>query len=612
MKLSLSGIKKSKSLTLKRLLPYLTRNSFLLGIGTLAVLLTVIISFSMGIVVQLVIDQYPKDPVEASLFLNKALIYSLIAVISLSIFGFIGAYSLRKLATKVVQEMRSNIFDNILGKDFEYIENQASGDLQTRIVADTDAVGNFLSYQVPTILTVVLSLIVGIVGAVYVSLKMTFLVLVCLPIIFIPLIILNKQLHGLGTQIQASIANIGRYAGEAFRNIKVIRAYGKEKEESEKFNKLTNVTVDNILKTARLELGLGTIVEGLVLLGFCFLIWSAAKDILHNKMTVGELVSFAYFTLFIVRSGAGLLRIVTSINVAIGTATKIVEYLSMETHDWPSSVQEFNSRGAIEFRGVSFSYPNRPDVTVVNNVELTLPAGAHIALVGSSGAGKSTLFELLLRFYEPSQGVISLSGLDIKSLDSSVWRSIIGYVPQKESLVSGTVYENIAYGVDKANEENVIEAAKMAHAHQFIIDLPQGYHTDLGEVGGRLSGGQKQRIALARALIRNPQVLLLDEAKSALDTESEQLVADAIGRWAKTKQATVISIAHRLSTVREADLIIAMESGYIVGQGTHEYLMRECGLYQRLSFADLKNSDNHEYHNSDATVYNYETEEVII
>jgi ATP-binding cassette subfamily B protein len=402
----------------------------------------------------------------------------------------------------------------------------------------------------------------------------------------------GKKLQLLGKSIQAANADVGRYSGETFRNIKVVRAYNKEKTEHQNFTGLVDVAVKHILGTARIELGVGNLVEALAFSGFAVLLWSAGNDIYTGSMTIGQLVSFAYFALFIVRSAGSFISVANRVNVAIGTASKVVEYLAIETHTWPSSVTDFTSQGGIEFSYINFSYPSRPDITVLDNINIKIPSGAHVALVGSSGAGKSTLFELLLRFYELEQGNILLDGEDNKNIDVKQLRAAIGYVPQKESLITGSVFDNISYGIDDADEATVTAAAKMAHADEFIQKLPLGYETDLGEVGNKLSGGQKQRISLARALIRNPQILLLDEAKSALDASSERIVSEAIEAWAAKRKATVITIAHSLATVQHADLIVVMDNGKIVGQGKHEELLQSCALYQKLSFVEPQNTDN--------------------
>lgn len=576
------------TLTIKKLFPFLSKYKKWVIVGTIAVLVGIAISFLIGLGIRFVIDGFPEDPSEVATFLSDVLVVTLVVILFSNLMQCVAGYSLEKVAVSVVEDIRCKIFKNLTGQDLGYIERQSSGDMQTRIVADTSAVGGFLSAQIPTIFASTLMLIAGIAGAFYISAKMTFVVLACVPLIFLPFIILSKKLRILGKRVQTSIADVGRFSGEIFRNIKVVHAYNKENDENLNFSKLASVAADSRLSTSWLRIILNRIVETLAMTGFAILLWSAAGDIYTGNLTIGELVAFAYFALLIVRSAGSFFGVISSLNVVVGTAKKVLEYLEMEPNSWPSSAESINGQGEIEFKNVGFNYPNRADNKVLFNFNLQIKAGSHIALVGSSGAGKSTILELLLGFYEISEGNIYVDGTDIKLLNSTALRSSMGYVPQKESLISGNVFENISYGLSGADEQTVKAAAKMAYADEFIQKLPKGYDTDLGEVGSQLSGGQKQRISLARALIRDPQILLLDEAKSGLDTASERIVTKAIEQWAKKRKATVITITHSLETVQNADLIVVMDQGYIVGQGSHEDLLINCDVYQNLTFEDLK------------------------
>jgi ATP-binding cassette, subfamily B, bacterial len=292
--------------------------------------------------------------------------------------------------------------------------------------------------------------------------------------------------------------------------------------------------------------------------------------------------AFGYFNGLIVSSASYFFGFVAALKQTTGSAERIMEYLSLEANPAPAIAGPVAIKGAIEFRDVHFRYPARPETDVLRGISFRIEAGTNTVIVGPSGAGKSTLFELLLGLYSPDAGTILVDGYDCRALGRDQLRSSVGYVPQKESLVSGTVFANILYGTSSAGEARVVEAAKVACIHDFILQLPQGYQTDLGEVAGRLSGGERQRISLARALIREPRILLLDEDKSALDADSARRVSDSVRKWAAARGVTVISIAHRLSSIGRADRILVVHRGMVAGYGSHAELLRNCETYQSL------------------------------
>ncbi|MEW5251479.1 ABC transporter ATP-binding protein [Microbulbifer discodermiae] len=570
--------------TLKKLLPYFSSHTSLLVIGLLSMLIGIAMSFSVGFLIRYVVDAFPETQSEAVQFLDNALLVAFAYIIVSGIAGFVAGVCLRKLSQNIARDVRKDIFKNLINRSMAYIGQQSSGDIHTRVVADAGAVGRFLAEQVPTIITAGLTMLVGVVGALFISTKLTLIVLCALPFVFLPVIFVSKRLRILGREVQTAIATLGSFTGEVFRNIKVVRAYNRGREESHIFGKKAQNVVDFRMKTLHVELSVSLLVESLALMAFVVLLWSSGKDIFTGGMTVGQLIAFAYFSLMIVQSGMRFLKVVTSLNVAVGTSKKVLEYIADEKVEWPTSVEASEFVGMVEFKNLFFRYPERPDVEVLKGLNLNIRPGTHLALVGHSGAGKSTLFELLLKLYDEYEGEICVDGKDLRLVDTVAFRSAIGYVPQSESLFSGSVKDNIAYGSDGVSEEHIVAAAQMAQADEFIRNLPAGYETDLGEVGGRLSGGQKQRIALARALLRDPKILLLDEAKSALDSESERQVAQAINQWAESRNATVISIAHRPSTIRQADTVAVVDKGVVVDQGDHDSLLKRCPIYERLVF----------------------------
>lgn len=577
---------------IKKLQPYLFDHKKAMVVVLISMLVSTAIAVSMGFGLRFIFDRFPSDPVAGSEFLNDILVVVISIIVIFTIVNFISSYVLQKVAAKISEKIRCDIFSNIITNNLAYIESQNTGDMQTRIVADTNAVSRFLTRQVPIILGASLSLLGGVAGALLISVKLTFLVVICAPVIFLPVILFSHHLRRLGQLVQTSIANVGRYSGEVFRNIKIVKAYNKEDREREEFSNHAAETTKYTVKSARLSMVLSSSVSGIAFTAAALLFWQIANDIYHSNMTVGQFLAFVYFARLIIQSAQQFVGIVTSLNTVVGQAHKVLEFIHNERLTWDSPIKDFTPKGTVEFNGVSFNYPSRPNIPVLKGIFLRIEAGQNVAIVGPSGAGKSTLFDLLLRLYDVEQGTIVVDGHDYKDIGIDKLRSFIGLVPQKESLISGTVLDNISYGSQDAviDESLIVSAAKKAHADEFIEKLPNGYNTDIGEIGGRLSGGQKQRLALARALIRNPQILLLDEANSALDSESDKYVSEAIRSWSRANQKTVVTIAHRLSSVQHADSIIVMDNGMIVDQGTHEELLTSSEVYKNLVYPKLKKS----------------------
>lgn len=575
------------------LLPYLEPHKLVLTVVILMLLLNGALTIGFGFAANYVVDNLPDERATAIEFIDSALKYALIFIFSAAVVRYTHSYLLVKVAAKVTEAIRTKVFANINSQSQGYFDGQHSGDLQTRIVADINMVGQFISAQIPVNLSSLVRLIGGLVGAIFVSSKLTLAVIIGLPLLFLPFFVVAKPLRLAGKNVQSATSEVGQFAGESFRNVKLIKAYNHEERQNNRFANYAADVVRFTLNKARLEQGVGAAINGFAMLGAAFLLWFCAKNIYQGVMTVGELVSFSYFVYLMVVSVSKVINFVSSLNGIMGSAEKVVDYLELETNTWHNSETPIKVTGSINFKDIYFSYPKRPKMQVLNGVNLDIDVGSHIAVVGSSGAGKSTLFELLLRFYPMKQGQILINGIDISELSMVQLRNCIGFVPQKESLVSGTILENIRFGTEGTSRENVVNIVGRLGLHEFIESLPNGYDTDLGEVGSRLSGGQKQRIALARALIGKPQILLLDEANSALDKETDRFISKFIHSWSKQNNVTVITIAHRLETAANADEIVVMDEGQVIGKGTHEQLILSCQLYKKLvQGSELEEGEN--------------------
>ena len=575
----------------KLMVPYLGKHGALLTVGIIGTVLGALVSFSIGVAIKHVVDSVPTDAEEGYAFLNKVLLVALAVYLLSTLNEFITGYSLVKVATRVVRDLRRDVFSSLLGKKVSYLEKHPSGELQTRMISDTGVVGDFATQQVPKIVTAAISVIAGTVGALLISVRFTLIVLAMLPFVFLPILVWGRKLRDLGALIQEKTAEFGKATGEVFRNIKVVHAYTKEDQENARVSELADAVATTSVRSSLLQIALSASMYLMATTAVNILLWTAARGIYSGAWTVGGLMSFAYFNGLIVTSAGGFFGFVASLKQTTGAAVRIMEYLSVEDRASPKAASAQAIRGTVEFQDVHFRYPSRPETDVLKGASFKIEAGVNTVIVGPSGAGKSALFELLLGLYTPDTGCILVDNRDLRETSRDQLRSSIGYVPQKESLLSGSVFDNIVYGSSTADEAKVMEAAQVACAHDFILQLPQGYQTDLGEVAARLSGGQRQRISLARALVREPRILLLDEDKSALDAESERRVSASVRNWAAAHGATVISIAHRLSSISRADRILVMDGGVIAGYGSHADLLKNCDTYRNLVSSYSRDSE---------------------
>ena len=564
------------------MLPYLGKRPILLAFGIVGTIVNVVVSLLIGFAIQRVVDGVPAGAEEGHAYLNTVLLVALTVIVVSTLINFVTGYSLLKMFMGVVRDLRDKVFSSLIGQRISYLERHPSGELQTRMIADTNIVAGFATGQLPKIVTASISVIAGTIGALFISVDLTLIVLLAMPLVFLPILVWGNRLREYGAEIQRRTAELGAVTGEAFRSIKVVHVHNMEAQESSKFCRMSDGLASTGVRASRLQMIITMSVNLIATCALLVLLWTAARTIYAGALTIGALMAFAYFNGLILQSTSAFFTFTASLRQTSGSAERIMEYLSLEEHPWPRIAKPSSITGDIEFRDVHFKYPARSEVDVLKGISFKVEAGTNTVIVGPSGAGKSTLFELLLGLYSPDSGTILVDGRDCSALGRDQLRSSIGYVPQKESLLSGTVFSNIAYGSGATDEASVVAAAKWACVHDFILQLPRGYQTDLGEVAGRLSGGERQRISLARALIREPKILLLDEDKSALDADSARRVSESVRKWAAARGTTVISIAHRLSSIGRADRILVVDGGVIAGYGSHADLLRGCETYRTL------------------------------
>ena len=537
---------------------------------------------AMGVGLRLLIDQgLGGDNID---LLNDALVYLIGMVVLLAAGTFSRFYLVSWLGERVVADIRTAIFERILRLSPAFFEINKTGELLSRITTDTTLLQTVIGSQASSALRNLLLLTGGIVMLFITSPRLTGLVFVLVPVVVVPIIILGRRVRQRSRLSQDRIADLGGQVEESLNAIHTIQAFGQEANIQASFGAKVDRAFRTALGRVRARAYLTAFVILFVFTGIAAVLWLGGHDVLDGRLTGGELSSFIFFAVVVAGSVGSLSEVYGDLQHAAGAAERLVEMLRQESDivapENPDALPE-PPEGAIALENVTFSYPSRPDEPALIDYSLSVKPGERVALVGPSGAGKTSVFNLLLRFYDPSQGVVRLDGMDLRQTEPGEARVRFGLVPQDPAIFAADAWENIRFGRPVASDEDVRAAARAAGAEGFLDALPEGFATFLGEKGMRLSGGQKQRIAIARSILRNPVILLLDEATSALDAESERAVQQALDTLMAGR--TTLVIAHRLATVQKADRIVVMQEGRVVAEGSHDSLVAEDGLYARLA-----------------------------
>jgi ATP-binding cassette subfamily B protein len=561
---------------------YLAPYKFRLLGASLALLFTAGATLSLGLGVQVLIDRGFGGGTSADLKAAIALLVAIAAAIAAG--TFVRFYLVSWLGERVSADIRKAVFNNIVRLNPGFFETNRSGEIMSRLTTDTTLLQTIIGSSFSMALRSSLTLMGALVMMLVTNLKLSLIIAVGVPLVLLPILVFGRRVRRLSNQSQDSIASVGSYAGEIIQHIRVVQSYTRESYEAEAFA----AEVERAFTIARRRIWQRSLlIGGAILLLFSAMagmVWEGGQDVLSGRMSGGELGAFVFYAIMVGTGVATISEVWGELQRAAGAAERLVELTNTRSPLRDPGELPGISRGErteLRLDNVSFAYPSRPRDLALKDFSLHIPAGRSLALVGPSGAGKSTVFELLQRFYDPQQGGVLLDGVDIRELGLQQLREHIALVPQQPALFTGDVRYNIAYGKPEASDREIETAARAAHAHDFIQQLPQGYRSHLGEQGVRLSGGQRQRLALARAILNDPPILLLDEATSALDTESERQVQMALQELMRNR--TTVIIAHRLSTILHADAIAVLDKGQLVATGTHRELLEDCGLYARLA-----------------------------
>ena len=573
---------KSKKIgSLRALLPFLLPYKLLMAAALAALVGTAIISLTLPLAVRRVVDNFEAAEVAIldQYFLAAIAIAGLLAV------GTGLRYALvTRLGERVVADIRKAVFSRVIGLSPGFYENVLTGEVLSRITTDTTLILSVVGSSISIALRNVLIFSGGLVLMMLTSAKLTGLVLLIVPAVVVPILVLGRRLRVLSRENQDWIAASSGRASEQLSAVQTVQAFTHEQASRAMFSDVTEASYRSAKRRISTRAALTVIVIFLVFAGIVGVLWIGANDVRAGALTVGTLIQFVIYAIMVAGAVAALSEIIGELQRAAGATERLVELMQAEdaVRDIAQPVALSGPvAGRIAFENVHFAYPSRPGQPALDGVQLDIAAGETVAFVGPSGAGKTTILQLLLRFYDPQSGRITLDDVDVAQMSRETFRQHIALVPQDPVIFAASAAENIAFGRPGASATEIEAAARAAAAHDFITKLPQGYDSPLGERGVMLSGGQKQRIAIALSILRDAPVLLLDEATSALDAESERAVQEAVDAMARDR--TTLIVAHRLATVKKADRIIVLDQGRVVAQGPHDQLVAEDGLYARLA-----------------------------
>lgn len=547
-----------------------------------ALVFTATVMLSLGQGLKMLIDQGLAT--QNSTQLDQSILLFMGLIVLLALGSFSRYFLVSWVGERVVADLRKAVFSHLIHLHPAFFDANRSREIQSRITTDTTLLQTVIGSSVSMALRNIMMALGGFIWLFVTNWKLASIVITAVPLVVLPLMLYGRRVRTLSRRNQDRLADVGTYVGETLGNIKTVHAYNHHAQDEQQLGARVELAFQNAVGHIRQRASMIALVIILVMSAVSVMLWVGGHDVMQGKITGGELAAFVFYAVIVGSSLGVLSETWGDLQRAAGAMDRLMELLSARNEitapPHPTSLPA-RVKGHLQLHRLRFAYPARPESLAIDQLNLDVKPGQRVALVGPSGAGKTTLFDLILRFYDPAAGSISIDGIDIRQLDPNDWRAQLGLVPQQPALFTGTLIENIRYGKPDATDRDVEDAARAAYAWEFIERLPERLNTSIGEGGLQLSGGQRQRIAIARALLKNPAILLLDEATSALDAESEHMVQQALDGLMKDRTSLVI--AHRLSTVIDADCIAVMDQGRLIATGTHHDLLHSCALYARLA-----------------------------